>query len=255
MSFFDDFSAVYDLMFPWEQRLKNEGGFFRELFTRNGVRSVLDCACGTGMHAIRFAESGLAVAGSDLSPRMIETAAANTRRAGVKVDWRVSSYTALSEAFGPTERFDAVICVGNSLTLALSDSDVALALRQMAGVLRPGGTVVIHVFNWDKLAEEHLRIMPAVSVVVDGQETFLLRVFHHRGDVIDLNIAVLRKRPDGVDTSVVTARQRPVGPVRLAEFARAAGFGEIDLFGGYARPPFDARTSDQVVLVGRKTSG
>ncbi len=249
MTIFNDFTEAYDLMFPWPGRLREEGEFWADLFSRHRVRSVLDCACGTGMHLIRFAELGLAAYGSDLSPGMVETAMANAMRAGVLVNVRVTSFTELTSRFDVDERFDAVICVGNSLTLAPSDADVALAVREMRGMLNPGGIVVLNIFNWDKLGREGLRIMPASRASRDGQEVTFLRVFHHRGMVVDLHIVVMTGTGGGVETQVLTARQRPVGFSRLTGFVREAGFTGWDAYSGYNLAPFDPETSDKLILV------
>ena len=252
MTIFNDFSEAYDLMFPREERIRSEEPFWRELVARYGVRSVLDCACGTGGHPILFARLGCAAYGSDLSPRMVEAALANAVAAGVTVNLRVSSFTELTSAFREDERFDAVICVGNSLTLAPTDDDVARALREMYALLNPGGVCVINIFNWDRLAAEKLRIMPAAVAEKDGRELTFLRVFHHRGDVIDLNIVAVTREGGKAVTEIFTAHQRPVGPARLMEFVEAAGFTSREATAGYSATPFDPLTSDILVLVARK---
>jgi SAM-dependent methyltransferase len=248
MTIFNDFTEAYDLMFPWPERLREEGDFWAELFARHGVRSVLDCACGTGMHLIRFAELGLAAYGSDLSPGMVETAMANAVRAGVFANVRVASFTELTRRFDVDERFDAVICVGNSLTLAPADADVALAVREMRAMLNPGGICVLNIFNWDKLAREGLRIMPAARASRDGREVTFLRVFHYKGEVIDLHIVVMTGT-GGVETQVLTALQRPVGFDQLTRFVKEAGFTGWEAYNGYDLTPFDPETSDKLILV------
>ena len=250
-TFFNDFTALYDQMFPWEARLRREGPFFQQLFEARGARSVLDCACGPGRHALEFARWGLAAAGSDLAPNMVAAAEARAREAGAAVEFRVASFTELAAAWGPA-RFDAVVCLGNSLTLAPTDADVARALGEMAAVLKPGGVAVVHIFNWDKLAEEGLRIMPALAAKMDGRDVTLLRLFHHRGEVIDLHLVAMARREGGVDTQIQTAAQRPVGPDRLVEYARTAGFAEVERYAGYDLAPFDPVASEQLVLVAAK---
>ena len=58
--FYDGLGDDYDRMVSWQGRLAREEAFFQRLFDENGVHSVLDAACGTGMHAIAFARRGLA---------------------------------------------------------------------------------------------------------------------------------------------------------------------------------------------------
>jgi glycine/sarcosine N-methyltransferase len=248
MAVFNDFTAVYDQMFPWEGRWRKEGPFFRRLLDACGARSVLDCACGPGRHAVEFARWGLVAAGSDLAPNMIAAAETHAREAGVAVDLRAASFIELAAAWGEA-RFDAVICLGNSLCLAPDDAGVARALAEMSRVLTPVGVAVVHVFNWDKLAVQGLRIMPAAAAAVDGRDVTLLRVFHHRGEVVDLHLVAVARGEAGAETQIQTAAQRAVGPARLAEYARTAGFRTVETFAGYDRAPFDPAVSDQLVMV------
>ena len=57
-TFYDELGEGYELMINWTARLNRESPFFRKLFKNHGVKRVLDCACGTGRHAIEFAGWG-----------------------------------------------------------------------------------------------------------------------------------------------------------------------------------------------------
>lgn len=252
MPAFDDFSVLYDHMFPWEKRWRVEGPFFSGLFEDRRVRSVLDCACGPGRHVIQFAKAGLMAHGLDLSPDMIRQAQANARQEGVKPRFQIGSFTNLAELYDPPEQFDAVVCLGNSLTLAPSDEGVAVALLQMQAVLRPGGVCVLHLFNWDKLALEGLRIMPAVQAVVDGREAAILRIFHHCREVVHLHLVVMTGKGKELETVTRTAEQRPVGPVQLRQLLIDAGFADPVYYANYQSQPFDPATSGQLVAVAEK---
>jgi len=97
---------------------------------------VLDCACGIGILAAGLARAGYDVAASDISPAMV----ARTRALGVAAE--VRSWDDLP----PSGDFDVVLCVGNSLAHA---ADRRTGLRAMAGVLKPGGTLLITSRNWE----------------------------------------------------------------------------------------------------------
>jgi SAM-dependent methyltransferase len=249
---FNDFSEAYDVMFPWEKRMEGERKFYGELFEREGVTSVLDCACGTGRHAVLFARLGLRSAGSDLSPEMIKAARRMALTAGVPLDLRVSSFTELSRNFQPSERYDAVVCVGNSLTLAPTDDDVALALREMHGRLNDGGIAVLHIFNWDRVVREKIRIMPASRGMLGMRDLTFLRVFSHDDEGIRLQIVVMERKEEGVETTVLTARQRPVGPELLLRYLKEAGFGQVECYADQRLNPFDAEASDNLWVVARR---
>ncbi|MBI1921369.1 MAG: class I SAM-dependent methyltransferase [Geobacter sp.] len=252
MTVFNNFSEAYDLMFPWEGRMAAESEFFEALFSRYRVRRVLDCACGTGMHPVLFARMGHESYGSDLSPRMIETAMENAMQSGVTINLRVSSFTELTDNFKPDERFDAVVNLGNSLTLAPTDQDVEKAVRQMFEVLNPGGICVINIFNWDKLAREKLRIMPASIAQSEGRDLTFLRVFHHLGDIIQLNIVVVTREGDAVDTQILRAEQRPIGHATILGYLKKAGFRNWFSYNGYSLGPFDPLNSDALLLIAEK---
>lgn len=123
---------------------------------RPGAR-ILDCACGTGGDAIALARSGFAVWGADGSPGMVATARRRGREAGVDVDFAVSTWEELPQAY--SEPFDAVFCVGNSISHALGERGMTAALNAMRAAVRPGGLVVIDSRNWEKLRAEPSPVM------------------------------------------------------------------------------------------------
>jgi SAM-dependent methyltransferase len=98
---------------------------------------VLDCACGIGLLAAGLARAGYEAHASDLSPDMVARARA------LGVDARVCGW----EDLPPTGDFDAVLCVGNSISHA---RDRRAALSAMAGTLRPGGSLILTSRNWER---------------------------------------------------------------------------------------------------------
>ena len=89
---------------------------------------VLDCACGTGTLAVGMALRGFEVTASDASGEMVERTRALAAEHGAAVVAMVRVWEELGG--GP---FDAVLCVGNSITHA---RDRRAALAAMHRVLR-----------------------------------------------------------------------------------------------------------------------
>ena len=254
MNDFSNLAEWYDKMFSWGTRLPVERSFFSDLFAANGVTRTLDCACGTGMHTILFAALGCDSYGSDLSGEMLRKAVENAVSSGVSPHFRTASFTDLEKTYAREDPFDAVVCLGNSLTLAPSREDVGKALSQMAAVLKTGGLCVLHLFNWDRLPPGQMRIMPATSSIIGGCPTFFLRIFHNTGHHIELHIIILSDEvPHGTRTVTHTAVQQPVGPADLESYARAAGLSVESTYSGYGMEPFDPHLSDQLLCVLRKT--
>jgi SAM-dependent methyltransferase len=98
--------------------------------------SALDAACGTGRHARRLVELGHEVVGIDLTPEMLEVAAAKVPGASfLEADLR--------HVPAEDEHFDLVVC-----GLALSHlGDPRRTVAELARVLKPGGRVAISVLH------------------------------------------------------------------------------------------------------------
>jgi SAM-dependent methyltransferase len=145
MPAYHDLAGVYDWLTP-EQLLAPQGqvAAFGPWIDRlpAGAR-VLDCAAGPGTLAVGLAQRGYAVEATDISPEMITRTRALAREHGLDVPADVCAW----EDLGGEPRFDAVLCVGNSLAHA---QDRRAALTAMGGVLRPGGLLLITSRNWER---------------------------------------------------------------------------------------------------------
>jgi hypothetical protein len=83
---------------------------------------------------------------------MRERAVVRLRERGIEAPVIEAEWAGLPDAVGA--RFDAVVCIGNSLPLAGSDEEVFLALEGMYRVVEPGGILVIQNRNMDKMRRE-----------------------------------------------------------------------------------------------------
>jgi SAM-dependent methyltransferase len=122
------FVQKWDDLIDWEARASSEGDFFIRILKERGVRRILDVATGTGFHSIRLLRAGFDVISADGSPEMLAKAFENARRAGfimrtIHADWRWLSRDIYN-------KYDAVICLGNSLTHLFSEQDRRKALAE-----------------------------------------------------------------------------------------------------------------------------
>jgi SAM-dependent methyltransferase len=156
---YDDLASVYEWLVP-EALLTPEGS--AEAFSmvvgelRGGAR-VLDCAAGTGELAVGLALHGFDVTATDASGAMVERTRALACTHGVEVRAARCAWEELA-AQGWDGSFDAVLCVGNSLTHAAGSDARRAALVAMAGVLREGGLLALTSRNWERLRAARPRL-------------------------------------------------------------------------------------------------
>jgi SAM-dependent methyltransferase len=130
---------------------------------RPGARSLLDVACGTGMHLEQLAEKYEAE-GLDADPEMLAVARA-----------RLPS-TVFHEgdmaSFDLGKRFDAVVCMFSSIGYAKTEERLRAAIASMARHLEPGGVLVVE--PW--LTPEVWETPHIGSVFVDEPELKIARM-------------------------------------------------------------------------------
>lgn len=246
---YDEFSGLYDLMVCWENRLNNESAFLKTLLEQSGARRILDVACGTGVHAILFADWGYDVVGADLSQEMIKKAKANARSSKAKVKFVRAGFGDLSAEL--TGEFDVVTCLGNSLPHLLTKDELARALRDIYSVLAPGGVLVTQNRNYDKVWTERNRFMPLEATSVGGKEFLFFRMLDFYEDTIGFNIVTLTKDEGKWSYVVRSTKHRPVFGDELAALLYEAGFSEVRFLGDYQEHEFVAAESIDLIAVAR----
>ena len=252
-------ASDYDTFVDWKKRLLREAPFFGARFEAHGVRRVLDVGCGSGMHAIMWAKWGLDVVGADPDESMLAQAEINRAAAQPEVDAVGGSVTFIASGFGELERlglgcFDAVTCTGNALPHVAGVAGLHVALTDFALVLRPGGIVVLHLLNHDRLIAGQVRsIAPVVRDTDEGTRVFLRVMDYAPGEI--LFDFVTMERPAGARESAAweVASRRSAHTALPADVLlpalRDAGFAEVARYGKHDGSPFDVEKDESVIVV------
>jgi len=235
----------YDTYVDWPRRLANEEPFYRDLINQNDVKTLLDAACGTGRHAAMFHAWGMEVEGADVSAEMIDFCR-QMHGESERLRWRCGSF-----AEPPTEpgKYDAVICTGNSLTLANDPSMVSQAVAAMLAALRPGGVCVIQVRNIFSLAEGPVNWGHCVRLPDDR---VLFKSMHRVGDVGYVSFFELRVGAGEPSSKSHSTAFLGLRAADLDNAAASAGADEIRLLGSFQKTPFDENNSTDLILVCRR---
>ncbi len=137
----DFFESAYKGRPPWDIGRPQKA--FVELVRAGEITgSVLDIGCGTGEHALFFAEEGHEVWGIDASPRAIQKAGEKAAERGLRVNFLVMNALAL-DTLGRT--FDTATDSG--LFHTLSDEDRPVFVKNLAAALVPGGKYFMLCFS------------------------------------------------------------------------------------------------------------
>lgn len=261
----------YDQMVDWSKRLDREAPFFRSLFEAAGVHRVVDVGCGSGKHAIMFAEWGIEVAGVDPSDSMLAQARDNAEAAGAGERRPRFFEGGFGEVGGLVGGgWDAVVTLGNGLPHVDGIAGLEVALSDFAAILRPGGVVVLHLLNHARLIEGRIRMLPpAFRETPDGDRVFL-KVLDYVEDGIMFDFVTLTREPgagpgsgnafrfdDPAETGWHLRSRRSVHtalPIDLlTEALDRAGFEDVQAYGDHAGRPLE-RASDESVIVTARLS-
>jgi cyclopropane fatty-acyl-phospholipid synthase-like methyltransferase len=137
----DFFNSAYQGTPPWD--IGRPQKKFVELVRKGEITgSVLDIGCGTGEHALFFAEQGHEVWGIDSAPLAIQKAQEKAAARGLTVHFLVLDALDL---FRLNRKFDTATDSG--LFHTLSDEDRPLFVNNLATVLSPGGKYFMLCFS------------------------------------------------------------------------------------------------------------
>jgi SAM-dependent methyltransferase len=160
---YDTIAAVYEFLVPDELLSPRGSAEAFAQYVEPGAR-VLDCACGTGTLAVGLALRGHDVVATDASAAMVARTRHLAEANGVRLDASVCGWEELLPR-GWHDAFDVVFCVGNSLPHAVGAGARRAALRAMAGVLRPGGLLVVTSRTWEQVRAGGTRLQVADRLV------------------------------------------------------------------------------------------
>jgi len=137
----DFFDSAYQGTPPWDiGRPQKE---FVDLVRRGEITgSVLDIGCGTGEHALFFAQEGYHVWGIDSAPLAIQKARGKAAGRSLQVHFCVLNTLDLSQL---NRKFDTATDSG--LFHTLSDEDRLLFVDTLAAILSPGGNYFMLCFS------------------------------------------------------------------------------------------------------------
>lgn len=166
MSFYQLLADYYDDIFPL-----NPGtlAFLSKQFRKSGGTRLLDLACGSGSYSLALSREGFQVTGLDLDLDMIRLAKekrSNQMGSASHPEFIQGDMLELSRYF--SQEFEGVFCIGNSLVHLDTEVKLEQGLTEAAKILKPGGSYIAQVVNYDRIFHDRIDELPPISVPVKG---------------------------------------------------------------------------------------
>jgi SAM-dependent methyltransferase len=132
-------ARAYDEIYA-DKPYAREARFVHELAGLGGGK-LLDVACGTGRHALAFAELGYDVTASDINEELL---AVGRETAGARVRFVQGDMCDLHVDGGP---FELVTCLFDSIGYPQDDDRIVSALRSLGRHSAPGGRIAVEFLH------------------------------------------------------------------------------------------------------------
>ena len=248
MNDYTSFAELYDLFYEdFTEDIEMYLGFAE----RTGG-PILEIGSGTGRVALALAEEGHTVVGLELSEAMRAVAQRKTDRAQL-ID-RVTFSAGDMRRFKLDQHFGLIIVPLNTFLHNLTLDDQLATLACCKKHLRPGGLLVLDCFNPDPAHAEDDRRLIVQRSITDrdtGQTAVLMlsRATDWNQQLQEITYLIDRMDEQGhLQRAVLPAAFRFIFRNELQLLLKAGGFDLRDVYGSYARDPFEAG-SDKLIAV------
>ena len=222
--------------------------FLDDFFELNGVKTVLDFACGTGAQAVGLARAGYQVTAADLNSEMLKLArekAADLPMTFINADMRTARLG----------NHDAAICIFNAIGHLTREECVAFFASARAH-LNPLGIFVTDIFNYRAMAGKAFAQYRRMrrEAIING-----LLVQHVRNCTLlkesrRLRIESLTRAQDGSHKPEEIRddwQMQLYDSEELHGMLKSAGFSEINFFGPVGCD-FDPEATETILAVCQK---
>jgi glycine/sarcosine N-methyltransferase len=240
---FDDMGEDFDALFKdVNELIKLESETLKNILENHNITSILDCACGSGIQSIGLAEMNYKVCASDISPRLINILEKRSKDRRLEITTKVSDFRNLKE--WSNNKFDSVICMGNSLPLVEGRKDISLALEKMIQLTKTNGLIIIGLHNYLKLRKEkkvfNLRKANESEIIFD------IRDF--KEDKVKIDYLFYRINENGWTNKRYKKSYLMISPKELIEKMNTAGCKSVKLFDITGKRELNAPDDEEWIL-------
>lgn len=227
--------------FPKRTRL--ETPFLLEQLADYTHPKVFDACLGSGATTIGLKKAGIdTIVSNEIDPDLIEVAREEAGRNDVTLNLTNHDWRNLASQY--EEEFDAVLCLGNSLTYLFKTEDQLRALDNFRRILKPNGKLIIDERNYPHhFLGNNYRF--SGNFIYCGNEKVSAHPIHISETMI---VMEYQHKRTGEKAHLVLY---PFKENEMRQLIRQAGWKELKAFGDY-QPDFKPEAPEFITYVARK---
>jgi SAM-dependent methyltransferase len=242
-SFFNSISEFYDRMTGFDNALTAKKEAYKKFIPNEGSTTA-DLGCGTGLDSIALTLNGLTVTAFDISKGMIDKAAEKAKALNLHIDFYNYSITDIPAKFHNS--FTFAVSMGNTLA-NLNLEELKTAIDNIYSMLKPKGTLLLQILNYEKILAEKERIVK----ITERDEKYYVRFYDFHEDTLDFNILSFDKK-ELKNKRLITTKIYPYTSNEIIDLLSAQGFSDINIFGNLKKDLFDRKKSMDLIVTAVK---
>jgi SAM-dependent methyltransferase len=240
-------AAYYDAAYAVVRGPARDVAFYTELARASGG-PVLELACGTGRVLLEIARQGIPCTGIDLSPRMLE----RLREKGAPPSLKLVQAPMQRFDLGQ-DRFALIYAAFRGFQHLHTVEDQLACLACVRRHLAPGGVFAFDVFNpkLERMGGSEDPETEGVRFQLNGEEVVRYEQVQRDAGRQLLRVRMrYQRRRGGADlgSQQVEIQMRWFYRYEIEHLLARAGFGEVAIYGDFARSPFAAGSPDIIVV-------
>lgn len=236
MEFYKALSTYYDIVFPFSED-KFE-------FLKKGLgedAKILDVGSGTGTYSIPFARIGYKVFSFDYSEEMVEIMIEKGKGLDKFIAFKYDM-DKINEL--DSDEFKLIYCIGNTLVHLGSKDKIANFFVNSYNKLDDEGSLIVQIVNYDKVLKNNISELPFIDRAAQGVS--FRRIYEFEDGMVNFIGDLKVKVNDHTNEYRNSTKLLPVLKSELDEYARRAGFKNIEYYGSFAEAPY---TEDSSALI------